>query len=235
MQNQHTTEPKLSLKHQSEENQPREKLLKYGKAHLSNAELLAILIGSGNNEDNAVQLCEKILASVEGNLTELGKKSVVYLKQFKGIGDAKALTFVAALELGRRRQKSDFIEHEQICTSRDIHEYIFKDLIDLQHEEFWVILLNRANHVIGKKKISSGGTTSTVADPKMIIKPALDVMASSIILIHNHPSGNLKPSEEDIKMTRKIKLACSHFDIQLHDHLIFSHTGYYSFADAEIL
>lgn len=235
MQNQHTTEKKLSLKYQSEENQPREKLLKLGKAHLSNAELLAILIGSGNNEDNAVQLCEKILSSVAGNLTELGKKSVEYLKEFKGIGDAKALTFVAALELGRRRQKNDLIEHEQICNSRDIYEYIFKDLIDLQHEEFWLILLNRANHIIGKKKISSGGTTATVVEPKMIVKFALDAMATSIILIHNHPSGNLKPSEVDIKLTQKIKSACSYFDIQVYDHIIFSHTGYYSFADANIL
>ncbi len=235
MQNQHITETKLSLKHQSEDNQPREKLLKYGKSHLSDAELLAILIGSGNNEDNAVQLCEKILNSVNGNLTELGKKTVDYLKDFKGIGDAKALTFVAALELGRRRQKNDLIEREQICTSRDIHEYIFKDLIDLQHEEFWIILLNRANHVIAKKKISSGGTSATVAEPKMIIKPALDAMATGIILIHNHPSGNLKPSEADIKLTQKIKLACSYFDIQVYDHIIFSHTGYYSFADANIL
>ena len=229
---QHTTsETKLSIKDLSERERPREKLLEQGKNHLLDAELLAILIGSGNVNENAVQLSARILESVNGNLTELGKKSITDLRKFNGIGEAKALTIIAALELGRRRQFRDIEQRKQILTSNDMYESIFNELVDLRHEEFWIILLNQANHILKKNRIGVGGVSSTLADPKIILKSALDALASNIILIHNHPSGNLKPSDADIKLTEKLKKGCALLDIQVLDHLIVSHTGYYSFRD----
>ncbi len=229
---QHTiSETKLSIKQWSEKERPREKLLELGKNHLRDAELLAILIGSGNVDENAVELSARILDSVNNNLTELGKKSITDLCQFKGIGEAKALTIIAALELGRRRQFRDIEQRKQILTSNDMYESIFNELVDLRHEEFWVILLNQANHILKKIRIGMGGVSSTLADPKLILKSALDALSSNIILVHNHPSGNLKPSEADIKLTEKLKKGCALLDIQVLDHLIVSHTGYYSFRD----
>ncbi len=222
----------MPLRGLNPDDQPREKLAAFGKSHLSDAELLAILIGSGNLEKNAIELSAEILDSVNYNLTELGKKTIADLIKFKGIGEAKAISIIAALELGRRRQFKDIEQRKQILTSLDMYESIFHELIDLNHEEFWIILLNQASHILKKIRMSSGGTTATIADQKMIVKAALDVFAQKIILVHNHPSGNLKPSEADIKLTEKIKKASSLFDIQVLDHLIVSHTGYYSFADS---
>ena len=220
-----------TIKSWAEEDRPREKLMLRGKSALSDAELLGILIGSGNNEDNAVQLSEKILASVDKNLTELGKRSVVDLQKFKGIGEAKAITIVAALELGRRRQFSDSTQRTQIKTARDAYEYILPELIDLNHEEFWIIILNRANNIISKLCISRGGVSGTVVDAKQVFKAAIDKLASSIVLIHNHPSGNLKPSPQDIELTKKLKKAGEVLDVTVIDHLIVTNGGFYSFAE----
>lgn len=220
-----------TIKSWAEEDRPREKLLLRGKASLSDAELTGILLGSGNADDNAVELAQKILNSVGKNLTELGKCTVDDLKKFKGIGEAKAITIVAALELGRRRQFSDSAHRTQIKGARDAYEYILPELIDLSHEEFWVILLNRANHIINKLCISCGGVSGTVVDAKTVFKTAIDKLASSIILVHNHPSGNLQPSPQDVELTKKLKKAGEVLDVNVIDHIIVANTGFYSFAE----
>ncbi len=221
----------LSIKSWSEEDRPREKLLKIGKHNLSDAELLAILLGSGSVNESAVSLAKRILQSVENNLHELGKASVPDLKKFKGIGEAKAITIVAALEIGRRRQLSDIKERPKIQSSQDAYNVIAPLLMDLGHEEFWILLLNRNNRVTGRERISMGGTAGTVVDAKVIFRKALEGKASSIILLHNHPSGNLQPSKADIDITKKLKNAGTTIDISVLDHLIISEKGYYSFAD----
>ena len=205
-----------------------------GKAVLSDAELIAILIGSGTRELSAVDLSKLILQSVNNNLNELAKLSINDLMKFKGIGDAKAISIAAALELGRRRKESESLKKQKITSSADVYEAIRPYLMDLQHEQFWIILLNRANEVIRPQQISIGGVSGTVADPKIIFKAAIEHLASAIILVHNHPSGNLTPSQADKELTKKVKAGGQTLDIPVLDHLIFSNNGYFSFADEGI-
>jgi DNA repair protein RadC len=222
----------LNIKSWAEDDRPREKLLLKGKSNLSDAELLAILLGSGSRDETAVGLAQRILNDVGNNLHELGRKSVADLIKFKGVGDAKAVSVVAAMEIGRRRQLSAPAERVQIQGSIDAWNVIAPMIMDLNHEEFWIILLNRANRVISKEKISSGGVAGTVVDAKIIFRRALDGgPASSIILAHNHPSGNLKPSQADIEITKKLRKAGTTLDIAVLDHLIICGHAYYSFAD----
>ncbi len=218
----------------AEEDRPREKLLMKGKAALSDAELIAILIGSGSRELSAVDLSKLILQSVNNNLHELAKLSINDLMKFKGIGDAKAISIAAALELGRRRKESEVAKKAKVASSADAYEAVRPYLMDLLHEQFWVLLLNRANEIIRPQQISIGGVAGTVADPKMIFKAAIEHLASSIILVHNHPSGNLTPSQADKDLTKKVKEAGRMLDIPVLDHLIFSDNGYFSFADEGI-
>lgn len=223
---------KRSIKNWAEEDRPREKLLSKGNQALSNAELLAILISSGNREDSAVELSKKILNSVDNNLNELGTRSVHYLSStFRGIGEAKAITIIAAMELGRRRKLEEALTKEKIVTSKDAFLVFHPILSDLPHEEAWVLFLNRANKIVGRRKVSVGGITSSIVDIKMVMKEAIDLLASGIILGHNHPSGNSLPSESDKIMTQKLKEACCIFDISFFDHLIVAGENYYSFAD----
>ncbi|MCK5277323.1 MAG: DNA repair protein RadC [Cyclobacteriaceae bacterium] len=225
----------LNILSWAEEDRPREKLLLKGKAALSDAELIAILIGSGTRSISAVDVAKMILAKADNNLNKLAKFSVRDLRKIKGIGEAKAISIVSALELGRRRKDSDFSEKVKITCSNDIYQIMKPELMDLQKEEFWIILLNRANGLIKKEQISSGGISGTVADPKIIFKAALDQYASSIILVHNHPSGNLKPSKADIELTNKMKTAGKLLEIPVLDHIIFGDEGYLSFADDGML
>ncbi len=225
----------LKILNWAEEDRPREKLLLKGKAALSDAELIAILIGSGTKSVSAVDLAKIILGRAGNNLNDLAKMSVNDLKKEKGIGEAKAIAIVSALELGRRRKEAEFKERSQITSSKDIYELMKAELLDKQHEEFWIILLNRANKVIRKVPVSSGGISGTVADPKLIFKFALEESASYIILVHNHPSGNLKPSQADNDLTAKMKSAGKFLEIPVLDHLIFSDQGYLSYADEGLL
>ncbi|MBC8046626.1 MAG: DNA repair protein RadC [Fimbriimonadaceae bacterium] len=225
----------ITIKHLAEEDRPREKLLLKGRHALTNAELIAILIGSGNIEETAVELSQKILANYNNDLNILGKLTVNDLQKFKGIGEAKAISIIAALELGRRRQLSEAETKKQIKNSRDIFETIEPLISDLQHEEFWILHLNKANKIIEKERISAGGVTGTVVDVKMILKSAVEKLASSIAVCHNHPSGNLNPSEADIQLTRKIKEGGKNLDIILIDHIIVGDKNYYSFSDNGII
>jgi DNA repair protein RadC len=221
----------LNIKNWSPEDRPREKLLLKGTAALSDAELIAILIGSGTANLSAVDVSKKILLHGSNSLNELAKLSVKELMRVKGIGEAKAITIVAALELGRRRKETDTEEKPKISTSKDAFELLKGDLMDLPHEEFWVLLLNRANRVIKKKRVSEGGVTGTVADPKIIFKMALEELACGVIVAHNHPSGNLTASQSDIDLTKRIKEAGKFLEVQLFDHLIIAGQRYFSFAD----
>lgn len=225
----------LNILSWAEEDRPREKLILKGKAALSDAELIGILIGSGTRSLSAVDLSKLILNKVSNNLNELAKLSIKDLQQFKGIGEAKAIAIVSALELGRRRKESQFIQKPKITCSKDAYEIIKPELMDLSYEVFWILLLNRANQVIKKCQISTGGISGTVADPKIIFKTALENLCSAIILVHNHPSGNLKPSTADISLTKKMKESGNLLEIPVLDHIIFSDNGYYSFADEGIL
>lgn len=218
-----------------EEDRPREKLLLKGKQALSDAELLAILLGSGTVGVSAVRLAQEILSTAGQNLHELGKRSITELQRFKGVGEAKAITIAAALELGRRRQLSDLRQRPRITGSRDAFQAIAPLLTDLHHEEFWVLLLNKANEVVARERLSSGGMAGTVVDVKMLFKTALDARASAVLAIHNHPSGNLQPSQADIDLTRRLRQAGELLDMPLLDHLIVSERGYYSFADEGML
>lgn len=219
----------------AEEDRPREKLLLKGKSALSDAELIAILIGSGTRSLSAVDVAKIILTRAENDLNQLAKFSVKDLQKIKGIGEAKAISIVSALELGRRRKDADFARKVQIACSNDIYQLMKPELMDLPKEEFWILLLNRANSLIKKEQVSSGGVSGTVADPKIIFKAALDQYASSVVLIHNHPSGNLKPSQADINLTTKMKEAGKLLEIPILDHIIFADTGYLSFADEGLL
>lgn len=215
----------------AEEDRPREKLMQKGRAALSDAELIAILLGSGTTTLSAVDVGRLILAAANNNLNDLAKLTLKELQKVKGVGPAKAVAVVAALELGRRRKESEVQVKPKITSSQSVYDLMAADLLDLPHEEFWVLLLNRGNQVIGKSRVSTGGVSGTVADPKMIFQKALEVLASAIILVHNHPSGNLKPSQADIKLTKKLKDAGEFLDTPVLDHVIFAEKGYYSFAD----
>lgn len=226
---------KYSIKQWAKDDRPREKLLAKGPAGLSNSELLAILILNGNKEKSAVELAQDILKLGRDNLNELGKLSIKELTKIKGIGEAKAIAIVAAMELGRRRQATASIEKSIVNSSADVATYLQTSLRDYKHEVFAVIYLNRSNKINDFKIISEGGITGTVADPRIILKKALEQDAVSIILCHNHPSGSLKPSRADEELTQKIKEAAKYFDIKVLDHLIVGDDGYYSFADEGIL
>ncbi|HKL67989.1 MAG TPA: DNA repair protein RadC [Bacteroidales bacterium] len=221
----------LKIKEWALEDRPREKLLYKGISSLSDAELLAILIGSGNNEQSAVDLAREVLGIASNNLNKLGKLGVHDLIKLKGIGSAKAINILAALELGRRRKASDIIEAQKIRSSNDVYTIFNTLMADLQHEEFWILYLNRSNKVLSRHKLSQGGISGTITDVRLIIKKALELLASSIIICHNHPSGNLDPSDADTRITNKIKDAASYFDINLLDHVIVTDNGYYSYAD----
>lgn len=226
---------KQSIKFWEVEDRPRERLLSKGIQSLSNTELIALLIGSGTREISAVELARKILMKADNNLIMLGKFSVDDLEKQKGIGKAKAISIIAALELGRRRKLSDILPIPKITCSKDACDIIFPLISDLQHEEFWVLLLNRSNKIISKYKISQGGIAGTVIDVKIILKKAVEKLASSVILCHNHPSGNIEPSEADIGITRKLKEAAEVMDIKLLDHIIVADKSYFSFLDEGIL
>lgn len=238
MKNQEETnyiDTSLNIKSWAEEDRPREKLEAKGKQVLSDAELIAILIGSGTVSMSAVELAKHILKSVNNNLHDLAKLEIKDLEKFKGIGKAKAITIVSALELGRRRKEQESPKKQQITSAKDVYELMKIHLLDLSHEEFWVILLNNANIVIKKEKLSQGGVSGTVVDPKMLFKLALQELASAVILVHNHPSGNLKASEADKSLTQKIKSGGKLLDIRLLDHLIFTNEDYFSFAEEDLL
>ena len=226
---------RLGILSWAEEDRPREKLLLKGKSSLTEAELLGILIGSGTRSLSAVDVCKLILQSTGNDLNQLAKLTVKDLQQFKGIGEAKAISIVAALELGRRRKETPPVKRPKITSSQDAYDAIKAELWDQPHEEFWLLILNRANQVIRKERCSAGGVAGTVTDPKIIFKAALQHLASSLILVHNHPSGNTKPSEADIRLTKKMKEAGALLDIPVLDHLIFTDHAYYSFADEGIL
>ena len=224
-----------SIKSWAEEDRPREKMLLKGHEVLSDAELIAIIIGSGSRKESAVSLSKRILSSVNNNLYEVGKLTLNDLMKFNGIGEAKAISIAAALEIGRRRGNTEPKEKLQILQSRDAYDVMKSHMVDLSHEEMWILLLNRASRVLKKVKMSSGGIAGTVVDLKMILKIALDHQAHSIILVHNHPSGTLKPSEEDIHITNRIQKATKVMDILLADHIIITDRGFYSFADSNML
>ncbi len=225
----------LSIRQWAEEDRPREKLVLKGKATLTDVELIAILLGSGSRSLSAVELARQLLSSVNYDLNMLAKMSIKELTKFNGIGEAKAVNIISALEIGRRRKESLTNEPIKIQSSKQIYDLMKPELMDLNHEEFWVIFLNRANKVIKKEAFSSGGITGTIADVRLIFKRALEELACSIILVHNHPSGSLKPSHADLKLTKKIKDSARLLDIDVLDHIIFTNEGYYSFLDEFLL
>lgn len=223
--------PKLSIKTWAEDDRPREKLLTKGKHVLSDAELLAIIIGSGSRELSAVELCKSILANQNNDLSSLYKITVADLLKYKGIGEAKAISIVAAIEFGKRMQSTNGREKAKITSSKDAYDLLFHQLSHLEVEEFWVLFLNKSNAVLEKKRFSIGGVSSTVVDVKVIVKQALENLASGVILAHNHPSGEVKPSNQDISITKKIKEGLGFLEINLLDHIIIGDNKYYSFAD----
>jgi DNA repair protein RadC len=232
----HVNESKpLSIKSWSPEDRPREKLLQKGTGALSDAELIAILLGSGTTTMSAVELAKRILQGAGNSLHDLARLSVKDLMKFKGIGEAKAITIIAALELGRRRKELDPEEKPKIGSSRDAYELLKAHLQNIPHEEFWVLFINRANRVVKKQQISQGGIAGTVADPKLIFKIALEELASGIILAHNHPSGSLTISKSDMELTKKLKEAGKFLEIQVLDHIVIGGTKYFSFLDEGIL
>lgn len=221
----------LKIKDWAVEDRPREKLIKRGIGSLSDAELIAILIGSGTQNESAVDLSKKVLKSANNNLNDLGKLGIAELIKMKGIGEAKAITIIAAMELGRRRKIADILEKQKISQSKDVFE-LFQPIIgDLPHEEFWILLLNRSNKIIDRFKMSQGGLTGTVIDVKIILKKAIEKLASSVILCHNHPSGNRNPSKADENITIKLKESAQLMDISVLDHIIVADNNYFSFAD----
>lgn len=224
-----------SIKNWNEDDRPREKLQVKGALSLSNSELLAILINNGNKEKSALDIAKDVLLLGKNNLNELGKLNLKDLQKIKGIGAAKAITIAAALELGRRRQSSELLLRTVVKTSGEIADYLKVVLKDYSHEVFAVVFLNRANKIISFQIISTGGLTGTVADPRVILKKAIEAEACSIVLSHNHPSGSLKPSRADEDLTQKIKMAAAYLDIKVVDHIIVSDEGYFSFADEGLL
>ena len=225
----------FTIKQWNEDDRPREKLLNKGKVSLSDAELIAILIGSGNREESAVELSKKILSSIDNSLNELGKLKVNDLTKFKGIGEAKAISIITALELGRRRRLEEALEKPKISSSKSVFDVMQPIIGELQHEEFWIIFLNNANKIQLKTQMSKGGITGTLVDTRLIFKRALELAATGLILCHNHPSGTLKPSTSDINLTNKIKKGGDVLDIKVLDHIIITEKKYYSFADEGIL
>ncbi len=226
---------KTSIKNWAEDDRPREKMLQHGADKLSNSELLGIIINNGSKEKSAVELAQEILQLGHNNLDELGKLSLTDLQKIKGIGQAKAISIAAALEIGRRRNASEILERTVLDKTKSTAAYLRNILKDKPYEVFVVIFLNNALKVKSHKIISTGGIMGTIADPRLILKEALDQGATGIILSHNHPSGNLQPSTADIQLTQKIKTAASYFDIKVVDHIIVSDEGYYSFADNEAM
>jgi DNA repair protein RadC len=229
------TQGTFSIKYWAEDDQPREKLMLKGKAALSDAELTAILIGSGSRNESAVELSKRILASVDNNLSALGKLSLQQLMNFKGIGEAKAVTIAAAMELGRRRRDEEGVELSKITSSKAVFDIMQPIIGELPHEEFWIIYLNNSNKVIYKAQLSKGGITGTVVDVRLVFKTALEHNAVGIILVHNHPSGILQASEPDKQVTRQLKQAGISLEIKVLDHVIVTEKGYLSFADDGIL
>ncbi len=227
--------PFFGIKQLAEDERPREKLLLSGARALTHAELLAILIGSGNKNASALQLGQEILQLANQSVIDLSRMTISDLTAIKGIGEAKAITLCAALELGKRRREEEARKTVKIVSSRDAFLYFEPLMEDYRHEEFWVLLLNRNNLVIAQKRISIGGVAGTVVDPKIIFKVALDHVASSIILCHNHPSGNLNPSLQDREITSKLKEAGRLLDIAVTDHLIIGNNQYFSFSDSGLL
>lgn len=225
----------MSIKFLAEDDRPREKFLLKGKNALSDAELLGIIMGSGNREDSAVDLARKILDSVGNNWHNLSLLQISDLTKFKGVGEAKAISIATALEIGRRRASQEVPDKIQITNSADTYKVLQPHLGDLQTEEFWVVFLNQSNRVLGKSKLSSGGINQSVVDVRILFKNALEHFATGIIIAHNHPSGNLKPSQEDLKITKQIGEGGKILNIQLIDHLIIAQNSYLSFADENLL
>jgi DNA repair protein RadC len=225
----------MSIKLLAEDDRPREKFLLKGKNSLSDAELLAIIMGSGNREDSAVQLARKILDSVGNNWHNLSLLQISDLMKFKGVGEAKAISIATALEIGRRRAAQEVPEKIQVTNSQETYKVLAPFLADLQTEEFWVVFLNQNNRIIAKSRLSSGGINQSVVDIRILFKNALEHFATGIIVAHNHPSGNLKPSQEDLKITKQIAEAGKILNIQLLDHLILAQNSYLSFADENLL
>lgn len=226
---------KLTIKSWALDDRPREKLVAKGKNALSDAELIAILIGSGNRNESAVALSKRILNSVKGNINALAKLSVEKLMTFKGIGEAKAISIITGLELGKRRQLERALEKPKITSSKDGFNIMQPIIGDLEHEEFWVLFLNNSNKVLAKNQISKGGLTATIVDVRLLFKQALELTSVAMIVCHNHPSGKLEPSSADKQLTQKIKQAGTTLDIKLLDHLIITEKAYFSFADEGLL
>jgi DNA repair protein RadC len=226
---------KLNIKDWAVEDRPREKLLSKGARSLTDAELVAILIGSGNLDETAVELSKRILVSTNNDLNELGRKTIDYLQTFNGIGQAKAVSIAAAMELGKRRKEAEVFDKNKITGSKDVADFFQPLLGDLNHEEFWIMLLNRGNKIIDTFMVSQGGITGTVIDVRLILKKALEKMASSLVLCHNHPSGTMQASEADLTITKKIKDAAIIMDISVLDHLIIGQSNYLSLADEGML
>lgn len=229
------TSGNFSIKYWAEDDQPREKLMLKGKSALSDAELIAILIGSGSRNESAVELSKRILAGVDNNLNALGKQSLQQLMSFKGIGEAKAITIAAAMELGRRRRDEEGINLKKITSSRAVFEIMQPLIGELPHEEFWILYLNNSNKVTYKAQLSKGGITGTIVDVRLVFKMALEQNATGIILVHNHPSGVLQASEPDKQITRQLKAAGQSLSIDVLDHVIVTEKDYLSFADTGIL
>lgn len=231
----YSQEKSLNIKQWAEEDRPREKLILKGRHALSDAELLAIIIGSGTPNESAVELSKKILSLANNNLFLLGNLTLEDLKKVKGIGEAKAISIAAALEIGRRRKESEPPKKVKIDSSKSAYEYIYQDLSDLPHEEFYVVYLKRSNEVIEKMSLSKGGLAGTVVDVRIILKRAIELQASALVLFHNHPSGNLKPSGADLDITNKIIEAGKFMDISVLDHLIIGHNKYLSLRDENLI
>lgn len=224
-------EKRLTIRDWAEDDRPREKLLNKGAAALSDAELFAILIGSGNKNESAVELCKRILGDNHNNLNELARLSIVDLAKYKGIGEAKAISIVAALEIGKRRKTNEVLERTKITQSSDLFELFEPALLDLNHEEFWVAFMNGANKVLDTKRLTQGGMRQTVVDVPMLLRMGLERSAHAVAVAHNHPSGENYPSREDLQITQKIKTGCDAIGVRLLDHIIIAGGRYYSFAD----
>jgi len=228
-------ENKIGIKSWAEEDRPREKLAGQGRRALTDAELIAILIGSGSRDETAVELGKRILRHYENDLNKLGKASIAELSNFKGIGEAKAISIIAALEIGRRRGETEAPPIEYVKGSKDAYALVRRKLVDLEHEEFWIILTGRSQKVIAMELISKGGFSHTVVDPKVVFGSALQQRATSVVLVHNHPSGSLKPSQDDIVLTKNLVAGGKLLEIKIMDHLIISDQGYYSMADDGVI
>ncbi|MDM1555343.1 DNA repair protein RadC [Chryseobacterium indologenes] len=225
----------MALKFLAEDDRPREKFLQKGKNSLSDSELLAIIMGSGNREESVLELARKILASVNNNWHQLSLLSVKDLMKFKGIGEAKAISIIAALEIGKRRAVQEIPERSVIGNSHDAYSILKNQLSDLRTEEFWAIFLNNSNKVIYTSQLTQGGISQSIVDVRVLFKTALEHFSTGVIIAHNHPSGSLKPSREDLTITQKIKEAGTVLSIQLLDHIIITQNSYFSFSDAGLL